>query len=43
MKKRIPKTKLEIELFCQKILLEKQIKLLEIQINALSEVLKEKS
>ena len=42
MKNNIPKTNLEIELFCQKMMLEKQVKLLEFQVRILNEVLKEK-
>ncbi|MEO8759604.1 MAG: hypothetical protein ABI388_01405 [Bacteroidia bacterium] len=41
MKKTIPKTKLEIELFCDKIILEKKVRELQLHLWALQEVLKE--
>ena len=41
MKNKIPKTKLEIELTCDKIILQQKVRNLQIHLAALHEVLKE--
>jgi len=41
MKKKFPKTELEIELFCEKIVLEKQVKLLKTHVRVLQTALKQ--
>jgi len=42
MKNKIPKTKLEVELLCEKIILQKQVKKLQLHLLVLQEVLKDK-
>jgi hypothetical protein len=41
MGNKIPKTKLEIELLCDKIILQQEVKMLRLHLTALQEVLKE--
>ena len=40
MQNQIPKTKLEIELFCDKIILQQKVRSLQLHLAALQEVLK---
>ena len=41
MKNKIPKTELEIELFCDKIILQQKVRTLQLHLSVLQEVVKE--
>ncbi len=43
MKNKIPKTELEIELLCDKIILQQKVRNLQLHLAALQEVLKERA